>query len=384
MSWYPAAERMELQPESDAQPAIDPTQFIVHSIAAPWTPRRIFEYWRDSTRLESHFGLGFDGALGQYIGTQTRADANMHANLRPDGTGAVSCESASNLQHTDPWTDAQVEALIELGVWLHREHGLPLRICRTHDDPGYGYHRLFPQWSDGGTACPGDARVQQFRELVFPGIVARAVGTTPAPPVPTPPPVPAPEPAPTVARYQATIAGLTYGYGAHGDHVTQVGQALVAAGHGSNYQSGPGPDWTDADTLNYADYQASLGYSGTDADGVPGETTLRRLLGRLPGERPSVSLAHLVAAARTDPGAAQGHTTYPDDVRVVEQALAADGLLGAYSGDGSYGTRTVTAYSKWQQHLGYRGTQPGGGADGIPGRASLQHLGDAHAFTVTD
>ncbi len=187
MAWYPGAERMELQPESDGQPAIVPTQFILHSIAAPWTPQRIYEYWRDSTNLESHFGLGYDGSLGQYIGTQTRADANMHANLRPDGTGAVSCESASNLQHTDPWTDAQVAALIELGVWLHREHGIPLRICRSWDDPGYGYHRLFPQWSDGGTACPGDARVQQFHDRVFPGIVARANGApAPAPITPVP------------------------------------------------------------------------------------------------------------------------------------------------------------------------------------------------------
>jgi hypothetical protein len=171
---------MELQPESDSQAAIVATQLILHSIAAPWTIQRIFEYWRDSTNLESHFGLGYDGSLGQYIGTGTRADANMYANRRPDGTGAISCESASNLQHTDPWTPEQVEALIRLGVWVHQQHGIPLRICRSWDDPGFGVHRMFPQWSDGGTACPGDARTRQFTEVVFPGIVARANGA-PAP-----------------------------------------------------------------------------------------------------------------------------------------------------------------------------------------------------------
>lgn len=31
MAWYPGATRYELQPESDDQPAIRPTQFIVHS-----------------------------------------------------------------------------------------------------------------------------------------------------------------------------------------------------------------------------------------------------------------------------------------------------------------------------------------------------------------
>lgn len=179
MAWCPFAQKLELQPESDSQPAIRPTQFIMHSIAAPWDEQRIYEYWRDSTNLESHFGLDYDGSMGQFIGTQTRADANYRANLRPDGTGAVSVETASNLKHTDPWTPEQIEALIRLGVWLHQQHGIPLRICQAWDDPGYGYHRLYPEWSSGGTDCPGDARVRQFREVVFPGIVARATGTTP-------------------------------------------------------------------------------------------------------------------------------------------------------------------------------------------------------------
>ncbi|MFI6032942.1 N-acetylmuramoyl-L-alanine amidase [Streptomyces sp. NPDC051315] len=191
MAWCPFATRYELQPESDSQPAIRPTQFIVHSIIAPWTAKRTYEYWRDSTSLESHFGLGYAGDLGQFIGTETRADANAGANRRPDGTGAVSCETASNTKGTDPWTPEQVEMLIRLGVWLHQRHGIPLRICRTHDDPGFGYHRLFPQWSTSGTSCPGDARVRQFREVVFPGIVARATGaappqTTPSPTAPAP------------------------------------------------------------------------------------------------------------------------------------------------------------------------------------------------------
>jgi hypothetical protein len=178
MAWYPGAVRMELQPESDNQPAIRPTQFIMHSIVAPWTPQRTYEYWRDSTNLESHFGLGYDGSLGQFIGTETRADANAAANLRADGTGAVSLESASNLQASDPWTPAQVEALIKLGVWLHEKHGIPLRICRSADDPGFGYHRLHSAWNPDGHSCPGDARVTQFKTVVFPGIVARATGTT--------------------------------------------------------------------------------------------------------------------------------------------------------------------------------------------------------------
>ena len=178
MAWYPGATRMELQPESDAQAAIRPTQFIVHSVVAPWDEKRIYAYWRDSTNLESHFGLDYDGSIGQYIGTETRADANAGANRRGDGTGAVSIETASNTKASDAWTPEQIEQLILLGVWLHQRHGIPLRICRTASDPGYGYHSLFPQWSTSGTSCPGAARIKQFREVVFPGIVARASGKT--------------------------------------------------------------------------------------------------------------------------------------------------------------------------------------------------------------
>lgn len=174
MAWYPEAVKMELQPESDSQPAIRPTQLIFHSLAAPWTIRRVYEYWK-TVSLESNFAVDYEGGVGQYIGTETRADANAGANRRADGTGAVSVETSSNLTHTDPWNDQQVRALIALGVWLHQRHGIPLRICRTHDDPGYGYHSMFPQWSLSGTGCPGAARISQFREEVFPGIV-RAAG----------------------------------------------------------------------------------------------------------------------------------------------------------------------------------------------------------------
>ncbi|MER7477467.1 N-acetylmuramoyl-L-alanine amidase [Streptomyces sp. NPDC126510] len=150
---------------------------IVHSVIAPWSAQRLYEYWK-STSLESHFGLGYQGDLGQFIGTETRADANAGANRRADGTGAVSIETASNTKGSDPWTAAQVEELIKLGVWLHQHHGIPLRICRSHSDPGFGFHSMFPQWSTDGTACPGAARIRQFREVLFPRIVAAANGQT--------------------------------------------------------------------------------------------------------------------------------------------------------------------------------------------------------------
>jgi hypothetical protein len=224
MAWYPNAHKRELQPESDAQPAIRPTHLILHSVVAPWTGQRIYEYWRDSTNLESHLFVEFGGDVFQYIGTETRADANMYANRRGDGSGAVSVETASNMDHTDLWTPEQVAALIRLGVWMHQTHGVPLRICRSHDDPGFGTHCMFPQWSDGGTACPGDARQAQFRDTIFPGIVRAAGGE------------PVPEPSGGGA---VTIDGASYGPGSSGEHITRMGRALDRAGC-SRYSAGPG------------------------------------------------------------------------------------------------------------------------------------------------
>jgi hypothetical protein len=102
-----------------------------------------------------------------------------------------------------------------------------------------------------------------------------------------------------------------------------------------------------------------------------------------PKPKPVVDLSKLVAAAQRDPDRKQGGTTSgaADDVKIVEAALKAEGLLSSkYATDGSFGSTTVDAYQKWQKKLGYSGKD----ADGIPGKASLQKLAAKHGFTVKD
>ena len=84
-----------------------------------------------------------------------------------------------------------------------------------------------------------------------------------------------------------------------------------------------------------------------------------------------VSLAHVVAAAKADPVAAQGSALHHAEVLLVERALAQLGFLDPIWVDGSFGTRTVAAYRRLQQHLGYAGAA----ADGVPGHHSLTWLG---------
>jgi peptidoglycan hydrolase-like protein with peptidoglycan-binding domain len=94
---------------------------------------------------------------------------------------------------------------------------------------------------------------------------------------------------------------------------------------------------------------------------------------------PTVDLSNLIAASRRDPGLKQGGTTYAADVRIVDAALKAEGLLAAaYAGDGSFGSTTITAYKAWQKKCGYTGSA----ADGIPGKTSLEKLGAKRGFKV--
>jgi hypothetical protein len=93
--------------------------------------------------------------------------------------------------------------------------------------------------------------------------------------------------------------------------------------------------------------------------------------------KPKVSLKNLVAAAMTDPKAAQGHTTHPNDVKPVEAALDALNLLAPqYAKDGSFGSLTVEAYAKWQKAYSAAHNLHWSGSDvnGIPGMTSLKAL----------
>ena len=70
--------------------------------------------------------------------------------------------------------------------------------------------------------------------------------------------------------------------GARSAVITAMGKRLVAEGCG-HYEEGPGPDWTEADRRSYAAWQRKLGFSGKDADGVPGRVSWDRL--RVPDTR---------------------------------------------------------------------------------------------------
>lgn len=65
-----------------------------------------------------------------------------------------------------------------------------------------------------------------------------------------------------------------FGPGANNASVTKLGQMLVKRGGARFYKVGPGPKWTpDADGAATTAFQRAQGWSGSDADGIPGPTT---------------------------------------------------------------------------------------------------------------
>ncbi|MGQ0840868.1 peptidoglycan-binding domain-containing protein [Actinokineospora sp.] len=94
---------------------------------------------------------------------------------------------------------------------------------------------------------------------------------------------------------------------------------------------------------------------------------------------PTVDMEAVLKAAQIDPRRADSAITpgSKPSVLLVEQALAAKGLLASSYADGHFGTRTIDAYAAYQRSLGYTGID----ASGLPGPTSLRTLGEQR-YTV--
>ncbi|MGW0734095.1 peptidoglycan-binding protein [Streptomyces sp. NPDC002851] len=82
-------------------------------------------------------------------------------------------------------------------------------------------------------------------------------------------------PAEQTPRYPGAAA---FGPGAKGPHITQLGRLLVRRGGAPFYRSGPGPVWTEADRRATQAFQRAQGWTGADADGLPGPVTWEYLV----------------------------------------------------------------------------------------------------------
>lgn len=167
-------------PEAESQPRITPRTVIFHTMVG--NLRGTERFFKESTGVESHFGIGgpwdgpdLDGAIWQWMSLDRQADANLDAN-----SFAISIETSDNapLKAADlaAWSPKQQAALIRLGRWLADTFDIPRRQCRTWLDGGFGWHAMWgapSHWTPAvGKVCPGAARIAQLKTVVFPAIFA--------------------------------------------------------------------------------------------------------------------------------------------------------------------------------------------------------------------
>jgi hypothetical protein len=131
-------------PDSGHEPAISMRTVIHHSIVG--SAEGAFQYFAGATAIESTFIVKKSGYFWQCMSLGEQADANFRANAF---AGSIETEDNGH-PDTDPWTPAQLDTLVWLSLEMRRlRPRIAHRKCRTWDDPGIGYHSLFPGlWSN--------------------------------------------------------------------------------------------------------------------------------------------------------------------------------------------------------------------------------------------
>ncbi|WP_418957261.1 peptidoglycan-binding protein [Streptomyces tritici] len=165
-----------------------------------------------------------------------------------------------------------------------------------------------------------------------------------------------------------------FGPGANNAYVTRLGEMLVARGGGRFYREGPGPRWGEADRRATQAFQRAQGWTGRDADGLPGRETWRLLVagkGRTIGG--SSGSGGSTATAPAFPGRASFRPGQSNAyVEKLGKQLVKKGFGKHYtSGPGPRWTeadrRNVEAFQRAQ---GWRGAA----ADGYPGPETWRRL----------
>lgn len=132
-------------------------------------------------------------------------------------------------------------------------------LCRAH---GWSQRSVIGhlEWQ------PGKVDPRGFTMNSMRSRIGKRLGGSPDGPS-DPPPKPTYEPFPGAAFFKV---------GRNSAVITAMGKRLVSEGCG-RYTVGPGPAWSEADRKSYAAWQRKLGYTGGDADGVPGKSSWDRL-----------------------------------------------------------------------------------------------------------
>ncbi|MFF2508307.1 peptidoglycan-binding protein [Streptomyces sp. NPDC058067] len=173
----------------------------------------------------------------------------------------------------------------------------------------------------------------------------------------------------------------SFGSGADNPYVTRLGTMLVDRGGARFYTTGPGPRWGEADRLATQAFQRAQGWTGADADGLPGPTTWAYLVGGkgkdipaggapgpagTPSKVPQSKVPQYPGRGVFRPGVSSDHVTRLGR-QLVKKGFGKNYTKGPGPRWGEADRRNVEAFQRSQ---GWRG----GAADGYPGPETWRRL----------
>ncbi|MET9696094.1 peptidoglycan-binding protein [Streptomyces sp. NPDC006529] len=328
---------------------------------------------------------------------------------RQDCSGYVSM--AWNLG-TNEWTGS----LDKFATRITKDELLPGDMLLFHNpaDPNQGSHvTLFGGWVDGtrthyiayeqtrphtrkqATPYGYWNNATKYLPYRFNGITGGTVPAAPATPevpaAPAVPEVPAagpvtpgtpatpvtlPKPKPQPVADAAYPGAAAFGPGANNAHVARLGRMLVDRGGTRFYPQGTGPQWTDSDRLATEAFQRAQGWTGAEADGLPGPQTWKLLVQKQGRDiaptrtgaagPPPLSVPPYPGAAAFRPGASGPAVT------ALGRQLTKKGFGKYYTtGPGPrWGEADRRGVEAFQRAQGWRGAS----ADGYPGPETWRRL----------
>lgn len=197
--------------------------------------------WLVGNGRANHAGLGDDDVLRAVIDESASLPRDNEANT--DGNARFYGFECINMgDGKDPWPEAQLEAIEKAAAAVCRAYGWTERSVIGH-----------LEWQ------PGKVDPRGFPMNGMRDRIAARLGR--------PPQGPEFEPFPGADFFHD---------GQRSPIITRMGERLVEEDCG-RYEVGPGPRWTDVDRASYAAWQRKLGYSGGDADGIPGTVSWTKL-----------------------------------------------------------------------------------------------------------
>jgi len=294
--WYPGAHRREISKSVRSRPSKNYPDALIFHVAVSESSS-LYGFFSRVPNC-SHFYLRRDGTYEQYLPISSKSSAEKEGNAR---TISVETQGGILNPNSEPWADAQLEALSELAAWCFEEHGIRLSFMESSkpQEKGIGTHRLgcngnFPSlpdiragriqrgggelWTNSrGKICPGDAKVRQV-----PGIISRAIELAGRdvevdnskhshPSKPSKSKI-------DVDGFwgRATTHSLQTYFKTPNDGVVS-NQVATRASQNPGLTSGWDWDWSPQGSILIMSIQERLGFKGRDVDGLLGPDTINAL-----------------------------------------------------------------------------------------------------------